>query len=205
MRIACVGDSITFGMGTARPERDSYPAQLQRMLGVETHLVGNFGRSGATLLEQGDKPYVQQDVFAQALAFAPDVVVIQLGTNDTKPHNWVRKAEFAADYTALILRFQSLASRPRIFVSLPPFIPGEGNFGITEPVLLEQLPLITTVARETGATVIDIHAAFLGQESLLPDRVHPNKAGATLLARTVFAALVGKPFEGEVPAPAPAK
>jgi lysophospholipase L1-like esterase/pimeloyl-ACP methyl ester carboxylesterase len=197
VRVACVGDSITAGSGTALPDWDAYPSQLQRLLG-DGYVVGNFGLSGSTLLNAGDKPYQQQPQFKKALSFKPDVVVIQLGTNDTKPQNWVHKERFAADYADLVRQFQALPSKPRIFVNLPPYVAGKGNFGINEPVLLEALPLIQAVAKDTQASVIDVHAAFLNRDDLLPDRVHPNTAGATLLAKTVYTALTGKPA-GEVP------
>jgi hypothetical protein len=32
IKIACVGDSITFGFGTVDAKKDSYPSQLQLLL-----------------------------------------------------------------------------------------------------------------------------------------------------------------------------
>ena len=69
VKIACVGNSITYGYTIENRERDSYPAQLQRMLG-EGYTVGNFGKSGATLLNKGHRPYMKQEEFQKALAFA---------------------------------------------------------------------------------------------------------------------------------------
>src|SRR5438270_834071 len=83
IKVACVGDSITQGSGL---QENTYPLQLQRMLG-SNYEVRNFGVGGATLLEQGDKPYIQQKLYQDSLAFQPDVVVIMLGTNDSKPQN----------------------------------------------------------------------------------------------------------------------
>lgn len=203
IRVACVGDSITRGGGTEYPALDAYPAQLERMLGGEAYVVGRFGSSGSTLMNSGDMPYQKTQAFQQALAFKPDVVVIQLGTNDTKLQNWEHRGEFAADYTALVNRFLALASRPRIYLSLPPVITGDPNFaGMHEAAILEQIPLIKAVARETGSEIIDVHGAFERHENrdaLMRDRVHPNTAGAALLAKTVYAALAGHAFEGGVP------
>lgn len=198
-RLACVGDSITAGVGTPNAGQDSYPSQLQRMLGTGW-VVGNFGDSGSTLLKNGDKPYQMQGAFRRALEFKPDVVVIMLGTNDTKPQNWSKKDQFAADYKDLIAQFRALESKPRIFVCLPANVPGKGNFGINEPALLEQIPMIEAVAMQEKAAVIDVHGATKDHDELMPDRVHPNLEGATLLARTVFQGLTGKAFAGEVPA-----
>lgn len=203
-RVACVGDSITRGGGTEFPAIDAYPAQLERMLGGEAYVVGRFGSSGSTLMNSGDMPYQKTQAFDQALKFKPDVVVIQLGTNDTKLANWEHRAAFATDYSELVKRFLALTPRPRIYLSLPPVITGDKNFaGMHEGAILEQIPVIEAVARETGCAVIDVHGAFASQgnlDALMRDRVHPNTAGATLLAKTVYAALIGRPFEGEVPA-----
>lgn len=84
IRLACVGDSITQGDGLAAD--DSYPSQLQALLGEEWK-VGNFGVSGRTLLKKGDHPYWTESAYQKALEFEPDVVIIMLGTNDTKEHN----------------------------------------------------------------------------------------------------------------------
>lgn len=199
LRVACVGDSITEGSGVTYREWEAYPSQLQRMLGNEAYKVGNFGVGGSTLLNSGDKPYQKQSSFQQALNFKPDIVVIQLGTNDTKPQNWAHKDQFAPDYKDLVAKFQALTPAPRIFLNLPPSIPNPGNYGINERALLEEIPLIKTVAGETQASVIDVHGAFLNHDDLFPDRVHPNTAGATVLAKAVFAGITHHEFVGEVP------
>ena len=53
IRVACVGDSITFGSGIKNRDQNSYPAQLGAMLG-EKYEVRNFGVGGATLLKNGE-------------------------------------------------------------------------------------------------------------------------------------------------------
>jgi len=194
VRIACVGDSITFGSGTTKG--NAYPGQLSRMLGPGWVII-NFGVSGATLLNHGDRPYQKQKAFKAALASRPDIVVIKLGTNDTKPQNWVHKDEFIADYEDLIHQFAALPSKPRIFICRPAYVPGVGNYGINEAGVLEEIPLLDTVAAaEKVAGVIDIHAALKDHPELLPDRVHPNNQGATVMARTVYRALTGKEYTG---------
>jgi lysophospholipase L1-like esterase len=111
IRVACIGDSITFGSGIKFRSRDSYPAQLGRMLGNEWQ-VRNFGVSGATMLKNGDKPYWEQQALGDALAYNPHVVVIKLGTNDTKPQNWKYKDEFISDYADMIGHFKRLSAQP---------------------------------------------------------------------------------------------
>ncbi len=190
-KVACVGDSITAGVGTKNPGNDAYPAQLAKMLG-DKYDVHNFGVSGATLLNRGDKPYQKEGAFHQALDLKPDVVVIMLGTNDTKPQNWKFKDEYTADYKDLVRQFAALPSKPKIYVCYPVDVPGAGNYGINDAGLTEEMPMIEALARELGLTVIDLHTPFVGKPELLPDRVHPNTEGATLMAKTIAPALTAK-------------
>lgn len=117
IKVACVGNSITYGYTLANRERDAYPFQLQRLLG-DQYVVGNFGKSGATLLERGHRPYVKQDEYQQALQFAADIVVIHLGINDTDPRNWPDfRDDFVGDYLRLIASFRQVNPRCRIIVA----------------------------------------------------------------------------------------
>jgi lysophospholipase L1-like esterase/pimeloyl-ACP methyl ester carboxylesterase len=193
-----VGDSITAGSRTKIPELDAYPSQLQRMLPADSWVIGNFGVSGATLLNSGDKPYQKQPAFEEAIAFKADIVVIMLGTNDTKPQNWVHKEEFRADYHDLIAKFRRGEHRPQIYVCRPPPVIGEGNFGINQAAMAEELPLIDEVVRTEHAELIDQRHTLAGREVLIEDRVHPNTDGARELARTVYRVLRGREFGGEL-------
>jgi len=118
IRIACVGDSITYGAGIENRDTNSYPAQLQTLLG-DTYKVGNYGVSGRTLLKMGDKPYWKHKNYKKALSFNPDIVIIKLGTNDIKPKNWKHKGEFTTDLTALVTSFQNLSSKPTVLLANP--------------------------------------------------------------------------------------
>jgi acyl-CoA thioesterase I len=189
VRVACVGDSITQGSG-AEPGK-SYPSQLQAILGGKWQ-VKNFGVGGRTLLKKGDFPYWKEHAFKDAHDFQPDVVIIMLGTNDTKPQNWVHHDEFYADYKDLVESFKSLPSNPRVFICRPVPVSGQGNYGINETNLAIEIPLIDRIAAEEKVDLIDMHAALLPHPELFPDRVHPNTAGAGIMAQTAAAALTGK-------------
>ena len=188
IKLACVGDSITEGLRAAVGQ--SWPDQIKKMLGKKW-VVRNFGVSGATLLNTGDKPYQKEGAFIKALEFTPDVVVIMLGTNDTKAQNWAHKDTFAADYHNLISKFTALSSKPRIFICYPPYISGEGKFGINEANTLAEFPMIDATAKATKSMIINVHAALAGKDALIPDRVHPNTEGATVIATAVFHGLTG--------------
>ncbi len=187
VRVSCVGDSITQGN-----KKGNYPDQLQALLG-DRWVVSNFGHSGMTLLKKGDRSYWTSPRYQQALESKPDVVIIKLGTNDTKPQNWVHKADFAADYRELIESFRKLESKPRIYLCLPCPVFGAGNFKIVESGIQEEIPMIKALAKEMNLGLIDMHAPLEGKPELVPDRVHPSAAGYGLMAETAFTALTGKP------------
>ena len=189
IKIACVGDSITQGAGAKSGQ--SYPAQLQALLG-DGYKVGNFGVSGRTLLKKGDFPYWKEKKYQDALAMEPAIVVIMHGTNDTKPQNWKFEAEFDADYRELVKSFQSLKSKPKVFVCRPVPVPGKGNYGINEENIQKEIPRVDALAKELGCGVIDMHAALVKTPEMLPDRVHPNTAGAGEMAKAAAKAIAGK-------------
>ncbi len=68
-KVACIGNSVTYGYGHKEPAKTSYPSQLQQMLG-EKYEIRNFGHSGATLLNKGHRPYINLHEYKAALAFS---------------------------------------------------------------------------------------------------------------------------------------
>ena len=192
-RVACVGNSITYGMTLADPATESYPAQLQQMLG-DGYEVGNFGKSGATLLRHGHRPYIAQEEWAKAKAFKGDIAVIHLGVNDTDPRNWpYYRDEFVSDYLALIDTLRQENPKCRIIIALlSPITYNHPRFESgTQQWQEEILEAIKTVARVGKAQLIDFHKPLYAYPQLIPDAVHPNKEGATMLARTVYSAISG--------------
>jgi len=187
VRVACVGDSITQGAHSTEP----YPAQLQKLLG-DGYVVKNFGVGGRTLLKEGDHPYWKEKAYTDATAFQPNIVVIMLGTNDTKPQNWKFKDSFAAELKELVESFKNLDTKPAIFLCRPPPVFGPGNYGINEPNLQVLIPVIDEVAKDEGATVLDMHAALLPHPETEADRIHPNAAGDAIMAKVVADALQKK-------------
>lgn len=170
---------------------NSYPAQLAGMLGAGWE-VRNFGVSGATMLKHGDRPYWNEPALSAALDFNPEVVVIMLGTNDSKPQNWKYAAEFAGDSREMIARFAGLPARPSIWIAKP--MPAfSAAFAISATVIAgEVIPAIERVAREAGVGLIDQYAAMQSHGDLVPDGIHPNPDGAYFLAATVFTTLTGR-------------
>lgn len=188
IKVACVGNSITYGVGITNREKNSYPAQLQVYLG-DQYEVRNFGSNGATALRQGDYPYMQTDAYKQAIAYNPDIVFIKLGTNDSKPQNISHQKRFKSDYTALIRSFKKLPSKPRIILLSPIrcFLPETAP--IKDSVIRSVwVPMIEEMARKEKLEYIDLYD-LMGEEydaSLLSDRLHPSSIGAGRIARKLY-------------------
>jgi len=193
VKVACVGNSVTYGYGLQDREHDAYPVRLQAMLG-EGYEVGNFGHSGATLLYKGHRPYINLPEFHQALDFKPDWVVIHLGLNDTDPRNWPDwKEEFIPNYRALIDSFRMVNPEARILVCrMTPIFDRHPRFQSgTRDWHAQVQEAIERVAQGAGAQLIDLHTPLHNRPDLFPDALHPNPEGAKILAKTVYSALTG--------------
>lgn len=193
VRVACVGNSITYGMLVEDRERNCYPAVLGRMLG-EGYEVRNFGHSGATLLNKGHNPYTKTKEYAEAIAFRPQIAIIHLGVNDTDPRNWPNyRDEFIPDYAALIESFRKADPEVKVYICRMTPIPHRHRRfkGGTRDWYNQIQEAIERVARTQGATLIDLEAVLKDRPELLPDAIHPNAEGARLLAERIYSAITG--------------
>ena len=194
-RIACVGDSVTYGCTLPLFFLRRYPAVLQKLLGSEAQ-VAAFAVNDRTLQSTGNKPYRKEKAFQQSKDFLPDTVVILLGTNDSKDANWISDEAFRQQYRELIDEYRALPSKPRILLCTPPcaFAPINRFFYITNDAKLDRIPeiaaLVRSVAEEQSLETVDLYARTEGRRELFgPDGLHPNAAGARLIADTVYRAL----------------
>ena len=158
IKVACIGNSITAGSGIKNRDKDSYPSVLNQMLGKD-YLVRNFGISGRIIINKGDNPYMKEKTYRDALKFLPDIVIIKLGTNDSKPQNWKYKNDFKSDLETMIQDFQALSSRPKIYLCTPAKAYGI-QWGINDSIITKGIiPIIRQIAQEKKLPVIDIHTA----------------------------------------------
>lgn len=185
LRVACVGDSITYGHGIADRDHDTYPAILDSLLG-EKFNVQNFGVSGTTALRKSNMPYMEEQAYKDALAFNPDIVTIKLGTNDSKSYNWENKANFKDDLKFMINSFRELPTNPDIWLCLP--VPAYGNaWNINDSIIYnEVIPLIREVAQEEGLQVVDLNTPLSNHKEYFPDTIHPNEEGQEEIADVLF-------------------
>ena len=190
-RVACVGDSITYGFLLRGQPRKSYPDLLGEKLGSD-FAVGNFGATDRTALKSGNKPYTKEKVFEKSLAFDPHIVVLMLGTNDTKARHWDAE-KYEHDLRILVRRYKGLPHvRSVILLSPTPLFPlGERLWRLRASVLQKEvLPIVARVAAEEKVRHIDMHTAFEGHHELFVDGCHPNARGAKVMAEMIHTAVM---------------
>ncbi len=187
IKVACVGDSITYGAGIPDREKASYPAQLERLLGPKFDVL-NLGHSGATASRSGDLPYNTTPEYEKLKEFQPGVVILMLGTNDTKPQNWKGRAEFEASYKALLLSIRNLKSHPKVWACFPPPV-YKDEWGINAITLDEVNECIENVCDREKVPVIDLNDAMSGTPTSFPDGIHPNARGSEQMAKIIYQAV----------------
>ena len=204
IRVACIGNSITDGHGIDLAPVNGYPAQLQKLLG-DGYWVKNFGVSARTMLNKGDYPYMNEMAWRDALAFKPDVVIIKLGTNDSKPENWQYGSEFRQDLEQMITTLRpdlaqtakkgkkskkamqgSTEGTPKIYLCTP--IPAfKSTWNINDSVIANAIiPIQQEVAKKYGLQIIDLHTLYAGDgNKMLSDGIHPDARGARRMAEII--------------------
>ena len=188
IKVGCIGNSITDGSGIEYAELRGYPAVLNRRLG-EKYLVKNFGVSGRTMSMSGNLPYYKEQAWRDCLDWQPDVVVIKLGTNDTKTANWrTAEADFIPSLQMLVDSLRALPTNPRIVLCTP--IPAfQTEWTIRDSVIVNGvIPQLTKYAAENTLELLDLHTPMLDADQrglMTGDRIHPNHKGAAEIAKLV--------------------
>jgi lysophospholipase L1-like esterase len=203
INVACIGDSITSGVGVNNPATESYPAKLQKLLGTNYDVL-NYGVSGTTALIQGDMPYVETSAYtASHNPPLPNIVIIMLGSNDSKPQNWqngTNEANFISSYGVLIRVYTNLSSLPRVLLCTPPPCFGSNTPDINPGIVATNIsPLIRQFGTNNNLQVIDMQLLLAGHGEWFPDNVHPNSPGTSVMAAIVYTAILGDTLNGAIP------
>lgn len=193
-RIAAVGDSITYDMYIAAREGDFYPQQLEELLG-DGYAVRNFGVSNYAAQSSSDFPYETTEEYQESLDFQPNIVIIMLGTNDTKTTNWNGPKQFKEEYIDLLATYQELSSVSRIILASPPsaFLEGEVFSGSIDPnVLVNVRKVVEEIANEFDLEFVDVYEETSGHSEYFPDGIHPDENGSEVLAKLFYQQITDK-------------
>ena len=193
IKVACIGNSVTYGMTHKNPAETSYPTQLQQMLGEE-YDVRNFGHSGATLISKGYRPYINLPEYKAALDFAPDIAIIHLGLNDTDPRCWPNyRDDFYGDYMNIVKALRDVNPKVEVYICrMTPIFHWHRRFKSgTRDWYWQIQDVIENIAKYEDFELIDLSRYLYNRPDLMPDALHPNEQGAGIIAKQVYAAMTG--------------
>lgn len=198
IKVACVGDSITYGLGVANWPENNYPAVLGNLLGTDYHVM-NFGESGRCVQETADKPYVKEKSYENSVVYEPDILIFMMGTNDSKPYNWNGKDAFLEAYEKILESYMQKENPPKLYICTPATAfyingetQGEAEFDI-QPLIVEEIAqmireFVEVYERET--VLIDVNLMTKQHpEWFEKDGIHPNSEGAKGIAEYIAAAI----------------
>ncbi len=192
IKVALVGDSVTYGHSIKNWPKNNYPALLSKMLG-EKYCVKSYGVSGSTVQPDGDQPYNITKAYTWSHDFDCDILVFMLGSNDSKPENWKGAEQFKTEYLKLLNSYLNTEEPPAVLICTPPtaYFPDGKTQGLTnydvQPQIIEEIAdIIRGVALESGYTLIDTNNLTENRRDLFgKDNVHPNNEGAKTIAENV--------------------
>lgn len=190
-KVLCVGDSLTYGQGvmTSR-DTDSYPAVLADLLGDEYQVI-NYGLPNRTLQSTGNMPYCDEKHYSESLAQDADIVIIMLGTNDSKPEFW-NAERYEEEYLDLIHEYQAMNSSPEVYIMIPPaiFLENPDTGDCSEEILTNEIiPIVKKLSQNTSAGLIDLYAVTKSHSEWYGDGLHLNSEGNHAAANEIYTAI----------------
>lgn len=191
IKIACVGDSITYGLGVSSNRDKSWVSLLAKELGNDYQTI-NYGLVNRTLLSTGDYPYMNEILAEKFWNSSEDIIIFMLGTNDSKNINW-NYNRFEKEYEDLVKRIQKEKSKSKLYIMIPPQIfinnpskekPNRNNLenGV--------IPIINKINDSYKfVKVIDLYTLTKDHKEWFPDGIHPNVVGNKKIAIAVAKAI----------------
>lgn len=194
IKVACVGDSITYGHGIKGWTKNNYPVLLQNKLGDGYH-VQSFGVSGRAVQDNSDQPYRALQHYQDSLAYNADIVVFMMGSNDSKPENWHGAEAFQSALVDLLDDYgdaEIILCTPATCFFMEDSEGTTTSHDLQPAVAAEIAEIVRAVAAERSCTLVDIHALTgANPQWFEADGVHPNNDGAAAIANAVFQAITG--------------
>lgn len=193
IKVALVGDSVTYGHSIKNWPFNNYPKLLSDALG-DNYCVKSYGVSGSTVQPDGDQPYNETKAYIWSHEYDADIIVLMLGSNDSKPENWKGKDVFKEEYLKLLEYYNDAESSPVILLCTPPtaYFPdgvteGLSNYDVQPAIIDEIADIVKEVAMENNYMLIDINILTQNRRDLFgKDNVHPNNDGAKEIASVVY-------------------
>ena len=169
-------------------KEDNWVSLLGDNLGDDYKTI-NYGLTSRTLLSTGDYPYMNENKAKRFWNKKEDIVIIMLGTNDTKSINWDYN-RFEKEYKELIDRLLKEKPNEKIYIMIPPKI-------FTDDISIDRpnndnledgvIPIINELKDEyKEIKVIDLYTITKDHSELFIDGIHPNEEGHKVIANEIY-------------------
>ena len=186
VKVACIGNGVTFGIGVENREKNNFPQQLQYLLG-ENYKVTNFGVVNAPLLNTGNAGYVKTEAFKKSQAILPDIVFLELGLDEIKSMDTVLVSNITNTIESFVDSYLKLSSHPRVVILLPlPIFLNDSSLLNNSVIKNKIIPKIQKIAYEKNLEVLDLFSMFIDKQDLFLDKVHPSSLGGTLISKRLY-------------------
>lgn len=189
-KIACIGDSITFGAGVNGKMNKTWEHYLEEKLEDDWQVL-NYGISGRTLLKGGDYPYTEEKFYSISQGIKADIYILMLGTNDSKPYNWNEKL-FGMELNEMVEEYLKIPNQPKVVLMTPPTCfedekLGKVAFDINNDIIGTEIYRIVKQCGETHRLdVIDLNQYTKSHSEWFVDGVHPNSLGNERIAECIW-------------------
>ena len=190
-KVACIGDSLT--RGYLLEDAQSYPAQLQQLLGAQ-YEVRNFGHTSSYVIDDGPVEYRNTEDYSAAIQYDADILIFMFGANDVGAYNFT-PLYFQNQYRELIDSFRQTKKHPKIYLIIAPDS-RDLHFGLIQ----QTIQPVMTLGQQLPAIVINPYYLFLGHpEDYLSDGLHLTGTAYGKLAKLVYQAMQGSASYVEAP------
>jgi acyl-CoA thioesterase I len=188
VKIAHIGDSITYGYDGTDATSTGYPPKVQARLGPG-YEDQNDGVSSTTAMRAGSYPYWTKGKLSEVFAYKPDIITIMLGTNDSRPNFW-NAANYTKDYGSLIDTLNTISSKPKIYIVFPPPTTRTATDRPSDANVLAEIAILKKIAADRSLPTIDMHTPLQSHLSVLAhDGIHPNQEGYDTIAAVMYRAI----------------
>jgi len=184
IKVGCVGDSNTYGAEATDRTRYAWPVQIRSMLGSK-YETQNFGVNGALMMSDKTDAWKNKTAYIDNKAYDPNIIVIALGTNDSKDGYW-NAVTFKNSYVDLVNEFKGYSAEPEIYMAIP-IKAYASTWSINDQTIREQvIPTMKEISKEMGLPLIDLYAVTNNMANLMAaDGIHPKDEGLGIMARKI--------------------
>lgn len=189
IKVACVGDSLTYGTTLLNRRVESYPSRLAKLLGKDFDVL-NLGFSGHALSKKSEKCLLNTPVIELLESYAPDYVLLLIGTNDARLKNFSTDDEFAANYKLLVSTIMNLPSSPKLIAMTCPMVYAENDprsADFSTEILARLVQVQRAILNLQKISYVDLYNITQGKTTLYSDdKLHFNAKGAKFLAHKMY-------------------